>query len=336
MNAMVLAVVAVVCGAAAIWMWMQQGRSAEAHKKLAERVAQAEAEARKEAERAEGMRKRLDAVRETAPKDDRPLREARAQAATAKEEVRRLQAHLKRHEQDTAELQVRLRRTETRADELAQALAERQGKKPAVIETPPVAVVAAPVVRAADPAIEVRKAELEAERAARIAEAEKAKADREAARAARQDNQQQAFIDQLKAERERLRQLVFERELQVRILVRKSEHNRRAYLMTMGALDLAEDELYRIKHGRERPEYGRLEGGETPEFDHGRTLAEAPDGATAADEAAARAAADHATEGFAEAVAAAQEAVVSAIDEGAAEPAAATPVPPAPEAPSEA
>ena len=86
-------------------------------------------------------------------------------------------------------------------------------------------------------------------------ERQKLQTEREAARTDRERERLREFVDKLQLDRDRWRQGALEREMELRILRRKAEHNRRAWVMTMGALDLAEDELYRIKHGTERPEF---------------------------------------------------------------------------------
>ena len=263
MNVMVLASVAALCGLAAIWLFLQQSKNQELLRKAQDRADKAEADARKEAEKAEAARKRVDQPRDAAPKEDKLLKETKAVAVAAKEEVKRLQAAVKRVEQEKNEIEIKTRRFEGRVEELTHALEAASHKKPSAVVVAPAPApepIAAPPVREApaevvlDERALLRKAELEAERAARMAEAEKARTEREAARAARSDDKLQEFVEKLKAERERLRQMLFDRELVLRIERKKGEHNRRAYMMTMGALDLAEDELYRIKHGRERPE----------------------------------------------------------------------------------
>jgi len=261
MNIMVLALLAAACAALAIWLWLQSSKLQDEIKALTDKADKAEAESRAQAERADGFKKRYDQSREVAGKEDKGAKEFKAQAATAKEEVKRLQALLKKTEAENHDMQAKLRKAESRAEELSHALAERSHKKPAPVVEKPAAEAAPPppaqpqAERVVDEATLLRRAELEAERAARVAEAEAARTEREAARAARQDDKQKEFIDKLKAEREGFRKMIFERELALRVLERKTERTRQAYIVTMGALDLAEDELYRLKHGRERPEY---------------------------------------------------------------------------------
>lgn len=60
--------------------------------------------------------------------------------------------------------------------------------------------------------------------------------------------------ERLSKSMERMRKGVLEREAELRKLRRKNEHNRRAYIITQLQLDLAQDELYTLKHG-EPPKY---------------------------------------------------------------------------------
>ena len=287
MDILSLAILAGVCGAAAIYLWLALSRTQLELTALQERIGKAETEASKAAERAESLRKKLEGTRETVSKDDKQLKESRARAAEAKEEVKRLQAAAKRSEQLIEELQAAGRKAEGRIEELS-VMAQLPRKAPAVVAA---AVVEAPAEPAAprepppprepipeDPRVALRRAELEAEREQRQLDVQKLRQERDTWRAEQQQNSDRDELQYLRIERERLGKMVFERELDLRILSKKAEDNRRAYIVTMGALDLAEDELYRLKHGRERPEYdpSRAQGGPRP---HG---VDAPD-ATGAD-----------------------------------------------------
>ncbi|MSQ82965.1 MAG: hypothetical protein EXR77_08620 [Myxococcales bacterium] len=342
MNITVLALLAAACGGFAIYLFAAQSKLHDTIKQLRHDGEHARADAKKEADRAEALRKKLDSPRSgAASKDDKPGRDdkdIKAQLVAAREQVKQLQAAVKRGEIENNDSQIKLRRAEARVEELGNAL-HHPPKKVAlaavVIEEAP----APPPVPEREPELDAdreermersaaRRAELEAERTARLAEAEQARAERDAARAARQESKDQEFIAQLKDQREHLKHLVFVRELDLRILERKAEHNRRAYMMTLGALDLAEDELYRLKHGRERPEFvARYDDdgnelavsddrdGPTAEVpvDHAATAEERAGAQAAADAALATvtAGADLAT-GTADAVAAAQEPEIDA------------------------
>lgn len=322
MNVMVLASVAALCGLAAIWFFLQHSKNQELLRKAQDRADKAEADARKEAEKAEAARKRVEQPRDAAPREDKLLKETKAVAVAAKEEVKRLQAAVKRAEQEKHDLEIKTRRFEGRVEELTHALEAASHKKPAAVVVAPAPApepIAASPVREApaevvlDERALLRKAELEVERAARMAEAEKARTEREAARAARSDDKLQEFVEKLKAERERLRQMLFDRELVLRIERKKGEHNRRAYMMTMGALDLAEDELYRLKHGRERPElvtHRHDENGFDSAEREEEGSAEAPVVASAEEVAEARAAVEAVEAVGAAELAAAEEAAV--------------------------
>jgi len=306
MELLFLVALVVVCGAAAIYLWMAQARLQTEIAEHRARAEKAEAEAGKQVERAETLRKKLETTRDETSREDRSAKESKARAAEAKEEQKRLQAALKRAEQATEEQAIRMRRAEAKVEELSLVLAERSGKKPAARmeepqrqepirseapravlaqlaepiagaeqgqtqdaglfqdkgagETAPQAAVARQpaepaVPRPEDPRIALRRAELEAEREQRRLEQDKLRLERDALRTQHITAEERQQLDKLRHERERLARMVFERELDNRLLWKKAEDNRRAYVMTMGALDLAEEEVYRLKHGRERPEF---------------------------------------------------------------------------------
>lgn len=278
MDILSLAILAGVCGAAAIYLWLALSRTQLELTALQERIGKAESEASKASERAETLRKKLEGTRETVSKDDKQLKEARARATESKEEVKRLQAAAKRSEQLIEELQTAARKAEVRIEELS-AMAQLPRKAPAVVAAPVVEVPAEPAAPREpipeDPRIALRRAELEAEREQRQLEVQKLRQERDSWRIEQQQSSDREELQRLRVERERLGKMVFERELDLRVLSKKAEDNRRAYIVTMGALDLAEDELYRLKHGRERPEYdpSRAHGGPRP---HGVEEPEAP------------------------------------------------------------
>ncbi len=341
MNVTVLAVLAAACGALAIYLWTAQSKLNDTIKGLKDDLDKARSDAKAQADRAEAARKKADSaarsVGSAAPAggEDKAAKDTKAQLVAAKEQLKQSQAAVKRMETEANDGAIKLRKAEARIEELAAALAHPPKKGAAPVEAAPPPVERArdehrddrrehfrdddrdddrDDERAPDPEREeriqraaARRAEFEAEKAARLAEAEKARAERDAARAARQDSKDQEFIARLKGEREHLKQLVFSRELELRILWRKAEHNRQAYIMTLGALDLAEDELYRIKHGRERPDY------EPPREDgEGGQRAALPESfsASAEERAAAEAAADAALAQVAPAAESAPEAPV--------------------------
>lgn len=270
MNITVLALLAAACGGFAIYLFAAQSKLHDTIKQLRDDYERARADAKKEADRAEALRKKLDSPRSgAASKDDKPGRDdkdTKALLVAVREQVKQLQAAVKRGETENNDTQIKLRRAEARVEELGNALHHPPKKVVALAAVAIEEAPAPPPVPPPEPELDsereermersaARRAELEAERTARLAEAEQARAERDAARAARQESKDQEFIAQLKDQREHLKHLVFVRELDLRILERKAEHNRRAYMMTLGALDLAEDELYRLKHGRERPEF---------------------------------------------------------------------------------
>ena len=259
METTILAALAFAGGGAAFWFWSQLGRTQAAMVSAQARAKDADSEATKQADRAESFRKKLETARGEAAKEDGSADKHRQRAAAAKEEQKRLAAQVKRLEDEANALQVKLRRAEVRVEELDAVLHDRAKRKGSA--TMPAAVVVAPQPepeRAApveDPKWAVRRAEAEAERLGHQAELERMRAERDAMYAQKRDQKTEEFIGKLKDERGRLSRMVLDRELELRTAWRLAEDNRRAWIMTMGALDLAEDELYRIKHGRERPEF---------------------------------------------------------------------------------
>lgn len=250
MDSTLLVVVAAACGAAAIWLWMQVGKLQDDVKQALARADKADAEAVKAADRAEQLRKKLERQGDENAREDRSAREARQRLADTKEELQKTRAALKRVEALAEEQAGKLRKAEVQIEELAAMAAVKRTPKPEPAPEP-----APPPEPAVDPKLALRQAELDAERETRQLERQKLNAERDAARQDREREKLREFLDKLQVDRDRWRQSALDRELELRILRRKAEHNRRAWVMTMGALDLAEDELYRIKHGTERPEY---------------------------------------------------------------------------------
>jgi hypothetical protein len=261
MNPMLLAAIALISGAAAIVLWLQQSKLQDQVKEALDRADKAEQEAKKEADRAESAHKKLSQRQApTIVKEDKGSAEAKAQAVAAKEEVKKLQAALKRHEAELMQAQIAQRRAEAKAEEFAAIAADRTRKPvgaivPAEVEAPAPRPEPVQNTEETNERFAMRKAELQAERDKMELERERLRVEREAAKATRDADRNRELVEKLVADRGQLRQALIEREFYLRVLERKAEHNRRAYIMTMGALDLAEDELYRIKHGRERPEY---------------------------------------------------------------------------------
>lgn len=249
MGSVILGIVAFLCGSAALYFWMAQAKLAEEVQKQTERAEKIEAESGKAKERAESLRKRLEKSGEAVSKDDRTHKELTARLAAGKEDVAKARSAQKKAEETLADLLVKHRRAEHQLEELHAVVAELKGKKKVVVveEPPP------PVVE--DPKAAARRAEYEAERALRQAEIEKLRLEREALREEQQSTRTRESLQKLRSERDWIINELFEMRLALRITNQKAEDNRRAYIMTMGALDLAEDELYRLKHGRERPEY---------------------------------------------------------------------------------
>jgi len=60
-------------------------------------------------------------------------------------------------------------------------------------------------------------------------------------------------VRRLEEENTALRKALIQKEEKLKIALRKAEHNRRAYLVTLMQLDLAEDKIYMLLHGKPRP-----------------------------------------------------------------------------------
>lgn len=61
------------------------------------------------------------------------------------------------------------------------------------------------------------------------------------------------LVSQLRNECSDLRKKLAELEEKLKVALKKAEHNRRAYLVTQMQLDLAEDRLFFLTHGKPRP-----------------------------------------------------------------------------------
>lgn len=251
MGSSILTLVAIVCGAAALYFWTALAKVQEQLKKLGDRAEKAEKDEGKAQERAEQLRKKLEKTAEAVAKEDRGQKEAAQRVAAIKEDVAKARSAQKKAEDSLTELQTKHRKAEHQLEELQHVVNELKGKKKQVVveeEAPP-----PPVVE--DPKLAARRAEYEAERALRQAEIEKLRLEQQAVREEQQVGRVRDQLNKLRSEREWIINELFEMRLALRVTNQKAEDNRRAYIMTMGALDLAEDELYRLKHGRERPEF---------------------------------------------------------------------------------
>ncbi len=254
MGSTILALVAVVCGAAALYFWTTLAKLQEQVQKLSERAEKAERDEGKAQERAEQLRKKLEKTGEAVSKDDRAQKEAAQRLALSKEDIAKARSGQKKAEEALSELQVKHRKAEHQLEELQHVVNELKGKKKVVAiveeEAPP-----PPPPFVEDPKVAARRAEYEAERALRQAEIDKMRLEQQAVREEQQVGRIRDQLAKLRSEREWVINELFEMRLALRVTNQKAEDNRRAYIMTMGALDLAEDELYRLKHGKERPEF---------------------------------------------------------------------------------
>ncbi len=257
MESTSLVLIAAACGGAAIYFWTLVGKLNDQLNKRGEQAGRAEAEAAKANERAETLRKRLEKAGESTAKEDKGGKELQSRLTESKEELQKVRAALKRSEAQSDEAALKLRKTEQQIEELQGMLAIR---KPLAVVAPVVVAAPSPVVEAAvpreeDPKYALRREELRAEREARDLERDKLNQEREAARSERDTAKLKEWAEKLKNDRDHWRDQALRREHEVRLLLRKVEHNRRAWLVTNAMLDLADEDLYRLRHGRELPEH---------------------------------------------------------------------------------
>lgn len=99
---------------------------------------------------------------------------------------------------------------------------------------------------------ELRAALDEARRAAR----EKAETPAGPARPPRTQPVPAEDVERLRKENMELRKTLAEQGERLKVALRKAEHNRRAWLVTQMQLDLAEDRLHLLTHGKPRPVLG--------------------------------------------------------------------------------
>ena len=262
MEMMVLGVIAAGCGAAAIYFWMASSRLKEEASAVEERANKTIAEARKTADRAEKISKKAGKHQADTSVADRALETARAKVAELHNETGRLATIEKKLSGELEHTGRDLRKATRRLEELEAMLSLRGGLEPEARrdddddEAPPVVVAAAPAVAvtsAADVEKQLRLENLVREREERSLEAERLRIERDRLRNEQMAKKDLDELAELRREKERWLEMLFERERNLRVESRKGRDNYRAYIITKGQLDLALDELYRRKHGRERP-----------------------------------------------------------------------------------
>lgn len=264
MDVMVLGALAILGGGAAIYFWMTSARNADELKAARERADKAEGEIRKERDRAEKSSKKAEKAGSSTAELQRSLDEARQKIADLTTESSR-HAAAERKLKDELEASTReARKIERRIEELEAMMAikgqqvELTQKAEADDDAPPPVTEAAPGPApagpsAADLAKQLRIETLRKEREERTLEMEKLKDAREQARQERHADKDRQELAELRKEKERWLEILFHKERDLRAQQRLGRDNYRAYIITKGQLDLALDDLYRIKHGRERP-----------------------------------------------------------------------------------
>ncbi len=249
MHIVSLAAITIVCGIAAVFFFMQSSRLRETIADLDTRAGEAETEARKQSDRAESIRRKLEAARNEASEKGQGGG-ARKRLNELKDEVKRQTAALDKVNAGQKTLERRARRAENRVEELQAVISGRGLKVPSEedVAPPPPAPVAEPVT--ADPEVErraLRRAELDADKAERILEIERLRTQRELSQSERLAEEERAELAQLRDERDVMAERIMGTEQNLRIAYRKLEANRRAYIVTARKLELADDELFRLR-----------------------------------------------------------------------------------------
>jgi hypothetical protein len=265
MDIVSLAAITVLCGVAAVFFFMQSARLREEIDALEGRSSNAEADARKQGDRAEAMQRKYEAARNAAADQERGSDKGRKRVNELKDEIKRHSTAVEKAATERKALERKLRKAERRAEELQAVVAGRGLKAPAEPDEP---AEAAPVAAAA-PAAPVdahaeqralRRAELEAEKSERILEIERLRTQRELSQSERLAEEERAELATLRGEREVMSERIMGTEQNLRIARRKLEDNRRAYIITARKLALANDELFRLR-------------GKTDEVPEGKPLA---------------------------------------------------------------
>lgn len=170
---------------------------------------------------------------------------------------------LKRRLHESEEQNRRLREALAQAEKMAIKLTDREAQIKAELEA---------VTRERDEATkkvlgltdEIEKLRSALEEAKKASE-QRSRAVEDGRRQAKGDKDE---VARLKADNEALRKKLAELNERLRVALRKAEHNRRAWLVTQLQLDLAEDRIYVLTHGKPRPVYSekrRAEVGEVLE-----------------------------------------------------------------------
>ncbi len=251
MDIVSLAAITVLCGVAAVFFFMQSSRLREEIDGLQSKASDAESDARKQSDRAESMRKKLEAARNAAAEQDQGTDKGHKRVNELKDEIKRQTTSLEKAAAEKKALERRTRKAERRAEELQAVVAGRGLKAPAETDEPaasaPVAGEPKAPVDAHAEQRALRRAELEAEKSERILEIERLRTQRELSQSERLAEEERAELAKLRDEREVMTERIMGTEQNLRIAQRKLEDNRRAYIVTAQKLALAGDELFRLR-----------------------------------------------------------------------------------------
>lgn len=252
-----LILIAIVCVAAAVFFYNKAAKLSDTIDSAQSEAESAKAEARKNGERAEQLRKKYESVRDTTADHEKAAKDARKKASDMKAELQKFRTESEGASKKLKSLERQARRSEQEVAELrsmidARGIIAKAAPKPepeaVVVEHAPVEVAPANDSRA------LRMAELAEKKEERRLEFERLQNERETLRNSRLAVEEREELEKLRGSSQALYDQVFARERELRVAHRKLEHNRQAYIVTAKQLDLVEDELYRVIHGKERPE----------------------------------------------------------------------------------
>jgi colicin import membrane protein len=232
------AVLAVLC----IALFVRSMELTSSHNELRDQVASAQREARKLKEQLTSKASKLQAKSQEASKSGKSTRDQRARLGQLSEDLQQAKTESEKAKERVRELTGATDRLRIEREELRQDLARAQARKAPAAPAPVAVETAAPV---ADPAPAV---------AARI----EPDAPRSPTAVERDLERAQEDLERLRGSHQNLKRRLVETTADLRLASRKNENNRRAYMITQLQLDLAQDEVYTLKHGRP-PEMPRAE-----------------------------------------------------------------------------
>ncbi len=233
------AILAVLC----ITLFVRSMELTSSHNELRDQVNTAQRDSKKLKEQLANQNSKFQAKSQEASRSGKSTRDQKQRLTHISDELQQSKSDLEKARTRVRDLSVETDRLRIEREELRTKLANLQSQKEqktARVVVPEVVATdqAAPAPVAAPPTEE------------QIARSE-SMVERDLQRA-------QEFIERLQERHHGLRQRLVVATADLRLVSRKNEHNRRAYMITQLQLDLAQDELYVIKHGHP-PEMPRAE-----------------------------------------------------------------------------